>query len=159
MSYLKLIKLLYLADRKALITWGRPITTDRYISMDKGPVLSRIRDLITEDQERGLAWRAHISEPLPNYEVELISSPGDDELSTAEIDMLNAIFDEFGSMSRWELVKVAHALPEWEYPDGSSIPITYRDILNAGGKTEVEIAAIERELAEVTRADELLAGS
>src|SRR4051812_9596906 len=29
-SYLKLIKLLYLADREALLQWGRPITTDSY---------------------------------------------------------------------------------------------------------------------------------
>jgi hypothetical protein len=29
MSYLKLIKLLYLLDREALLRWGRPVTTDR----------------------------------------------------------------------------------------------------------------------------------
>ncbi len=33
MSYMKLIKLLYLADRAALVRFGRPITTDRYVSM------------------------------------------------------------------------------------------------------------------------------
>lgn len=42
MSYMKLIKLLYLADREALLQWGRPITTDRYVSMNRDPVLSRI---------------------------------------------------------------------------------------------------------------------
>lgn len=36
MSYMKLIKLLYLADREALAQWGRSITTDTYVSMDKG---------------------------------------------------------------------------------------------------------------------------
>ena len=29
MSYVKLIKLLYLADREALIRWGRPVTSRR----------------------------------------------------------------------------------------------------------------------------------
>jgi uncharacterized phage-associated protein len=29
MNYMKLIKLLYLTDREALIRWGRPISTDR----------------------------------------------------------------------------------------------------------------------------------
>jgi uncharacterized phage-associated protein len=42
MSYMKLIKLLYFADRVALSRFGRPITTDRYVSMDRGPVLSHI---------------------------------------------------------------------------------------------------------------------
>ncbi len=47
MSYMKLIKLLYLADREALARWGRPITTDTYVAMKHGPVLSYILNLIT----------------------------------------------------------------------------------------------------------------
>src|SRR4029077_8119875 len=48
MSFLKLIKLLYVVDREALLGGGRPVTTDQYVSMDKGPVLSKIYDLITD---------------------------------------------------------------------------------------------------------------
>ncbi len=33
MSYMKLIKLLYIVDRQALISWGRPITYDCYMSL------------------------------------------------------------------------------------------------------------------------------
>ena len=51
MSYLKLVKLLYLADREALLRWDRPITTDRYVSMDNGPVLSRVLNLINGSYE------------------------------------------------------------------------------------------------------------
>ena len=40
MSHMKLIKLLYLADRRALVRWGRPITCDWYVSMPQGPVPS-----------------------------------------------------------------------------------------------------------------------
>jgi uncharacterized phage-associated protein len=47
MNYMKLIKLLYLADREALIRWGRPISTDRYVSMKHGPVLSNVLNLIS----------------------------------------------------------------------------------------------------------------
>ena len=39
MSYLKLIKLIYFLDREALLRWGRPVTGDRYVSMDNGPVV------------------------------------------------------------------------------------------------------------------------
>src|SRR5229473_2225152 len=50
MSYLKLIKLLYLLDRTALDRWERPVTGDRYVSMKLGPVLSNVRDLIVWEQ-------------------------------------------------------------------------------------------------------------
>src|SRR5688572_27768282 len=82
MSYMKLIKLLYLADRLSLTRRGRPITTDRYVSMDRGPVLSRTLNLITEDREPAAPsfWAEFIAEPS-NFEVELKSDPGADELS------------------------------------------------------------------------------
>jgi hypothetical protein len=50
MDYRKLMLLLYLADRKALLTWGRPITTDQYVLTDQGIVLSRLLELITEKE-------------------------------------------------------------------------------------------------------------
>jgi len=53
MAYIKLIKLLYLADREALLRWGRPITTDCHVSMPKGPVVSQIYHLITDEPEPG----------------------------------------------------------------------------------------------------------
>ena len=69
MSCMKLIKLLYLADREALLTWGRPISTDRYVSMDRGPVLSRVLDLATDGGDPGTPsiWASSITEPS-NYE-------------------------------------------------------------------------------------------
>ncbi len=46
LNYTKLIKLLYLADREALIKWDITITKDRYSSLDNGIVLSDLYDLI-----------------------------------------------------------------------------------------------------------------
>jgi len=158
MSYLKLIKLLYLADREALLRWGRPISTDRYVSMDRGPVLSRVLDLATDGDVPGAPsiWAASISAP-GNYEVELKADAGDDELSEAEIEILDAVFAQHGRKSRWDLVKLTHALPEWIDPRGGAIAIAYRDVLKAGGKSDLEIAAIEEELAELAETDLLLA--
>jgi uncharacterized phage-associated protein len=157
MSYLKLIKLLYLADREALLLWGRAISTDRYVSMDRGPVLSRVFELVTDgdDPDAPSIWAASISPPK-NYEVELKSDPGDDELSAAETQLLDGVFARYGKMSRWDLVKFTHALPEWIDPSGSAIAITDRDILKAGGKSDLEIAAIEEELAVLAETDLLL---
>lgn len=154
MSYMKLIKLLYLADRTALLGWGRPITTDCYVSMDRGPVLSRVLDLATDgDEPTGPSiWSRYISEPA-NYEVALKSDPGRDELSDAELNVLEEVFKEHGKKSRWELVDFTHRLPEWKNPQGGAIPISVRDILKAAGKTEIEIAAIEDELEGLALAE------
>lgn len=157
MSYMKLIKLLYLADRAALLQWGRPITTDSYVSMDRGPVLSRVLDLATDEELPGHAsvWAGHITEPA-HYSVRLRRDPGEDELSEAETQILDQIFQQHGRKSRWELVDLTHKLPEWKNPQGSAIPIQYRDILKAAGKTDIEIAAVEDELEGVALADNLL---
>ena len=157
MSYMKLIKLLYLADREALLRWGRTISTDRYVSMDRGPVLSRVLDLATDGEDPGTPsiWASSITEPS-NYEVELRGDAGDDELSEAEIQLLDQVFAKHGKMSRWELVKFTHTLPEWIDPRGSAIAISYRDILKAGGKSDLEIAAVEEELSELAETDLLL---
>lgn len=157
MSYLKLIKLLYLLDREALLRWGRPVTTDRYVAMDNGPVVSRIFNLIRDEPAPGAdpIWRQYISAPS-NYEVALTCDPETDELSRAEESLIEEVFSRYGKLSRWDLVNLSHDLPEWQDPHGSAIPIQYRDILRAGEKTESEIAAVESELEALAAAESML---
>jgi uncharacterized phage-associated protein len=133
MHHLKLIKLLYLADRHVLAEQGRLITGDRLVSMDRGPVLSRVLDLITEDQQTAGAWREYVSPPS-EFQVGLIqSNPEADELSQYELRVLDATFDEFGYMNRWDLVGLTHDLPEWVNPNGSPVPIEPETILREEG--------------------------
>lgn len=157
MSYLKLIKLLYLADRTALLRWGRPVSTDKYFAMDRGPVLSHVLDLVTQEAmpENASYWSQYISDPS-HYEVSLQDDPGQDELSEAELKLLEEIFHEHGHKTRWELVELTHRLPEWEDPQGGAIPISYRDILRAAGKTDLEIAVVEAELEAVAMMEKFL---
>lgn len=152
MKYLKLLKLMYLVDREALARWGRPVSTDRHVSMDKGPVLSRVYNLITEEQCQHGPWSEHISQ-APEYDVELLRDPGTNELSRAEEDLIKEIFTQHGHKNRWVLVDEVHKLPEWQDPRGSMIPIAIRDILKAVGKTPADIAAIEEEMEADTLAD------
>jgi uncharacterized phage-associated protein len=158
MSYLKLIKLLYIIDREALIRWGRTVTTDRHVSMPKGPVVSQIYDLVTGDEPPGeeTFWRRHISPP-EQFEIAMIRDPGDSELSGAEEALIDEVFTLHGQKGRWELVRFTHDLPEWQDPGGSSLPITYRDILRAANKTEAEIAAVESEIESLAVTEALVA--
>jgi uncharacterized phage-associated protein len=157
MSYMKLIKLLYLLDRGALLRWGRAVTGDQYVSMPHGPVLSQTLDLINEGKrpEEESAWAAHISPPEA-YEVELLSDAGDEELSDAEKALISEVFAKYGNLTRWQLRDLVHALPEWQDPEGGAIPISYRDILKAGGKSDLEIASIEEDVENLALFETIL---
>ena len=157
MSYVKLIKLLYLADREALIRWGRPITTDRYVSLDNGPVVSRMYDLIRNEPPPNSfrIWRRFISDP-EDYEVRLLGDPGSGELSRSERELIDEVFAQHGHQSRWTVVDYTRSLPEWTNPDGGALPIETRDILRAAHKTEDEIAAMEESLESAALLERIL---
>ena len=63
MPHLKLMKLMYLADREALRQYGRPMTFDNFVALPHGPVLSRTLDLIHDDVESE-AWSSWIADFL-----------------------------------------------------------------------------------------------
>ncbi len=44
-------KILFFADRDHLLDFGRPITGDKYVAMEHGPVPSAIRDLLKLDSD------------------------------------------------------------------------------------------------------------
>jgi uncharacterized phage-associated protein len=143
LPYIRLLKLMYFMDREALIRWGEPVTNDRYFSLDRGPILSAVKNLIYDEPEAPTFWNAHISSPS-NYMIELIDEPGNEELSAAEEHLIEEIHNQYGHLDRWQLVKKSHELPEWDDPHGSSNPIEIDDILKAAGKKRKERDAIKQ---------------
>lgn len=159
MSYLKLMKLIYLADRQALLELGRPISYDMYVSMPQGPVLSRTLDLMTAEPgpstDPRSYWRTIISEPR-KWEVTLLSQDiPNDQLSAAEEAILDGVFEKYGRLSRWEIRDLSHKLPEWRDPQGSCVPIRIKDILLHQGMSERDALAIEEALTAETYADQI----
>ena len=155
MSYMKLIKLLYLADRTALLRWGRPITFDSYCSLPRGPILSFTLDKIDSepDPESPSYWHKFISEKN-DYEVSLIGECPNDQLSPAEEAILKEIFHTFGCKSRWDIVKYCHGLPEWRDPEGSALSITIRNILQAEGFSDEDVREVEESLEAEASAEQ-----
>jgi uncharacterized phage-associated protein len=151
LNYMKLIKLLYLADRKALLEYGQPITGSRMVSMPKGPVLSAVLDLINWGRKRNepSQWLEFISEPI-GYDVTIangITLEDLDLLSGDERHILDEIDEEFGLIDKWSLVDLTHRLPEWRDPHGSSLPIDPAEILRAEGRSPQEIYRIAQNAA------------
>ena len=157
LSYLSLIKLMYLADRTALERWASPITNDKYYSLDYGPVLSNVLNLINLGPrfENG-SWSVFISAPT-NYMVELVDEPGISELSQAEVDLIDETFASYGKLSKWDLVELTHGLQEWKDPEGSAIPISIEDILEATGMKADEARETAADLKSIRQVHAIFA--
>lgn len=119
--------------------------------MAQGPVLSATLNLIT-GQIQSPIWRSWVTSEA-QFEVSLTRGPTDieelDELSDADIEIMDHVWDQFGRMKRWELVDYTHDhLPEWIDPGRSSTPINPRAVFRALGKDENQAEALARELFE-----------
>ena len=139
------IKMLYLADKRALQTWGKTITGDRMVSMPKGPVLSTVYNLFKgEGEEADLEeWNAHFGETV-NNKIRLLKEPDIEALSEDEIDVLDAARAEVEKYAPWDVADWLHkTCPECEDPHGSSRPIDPAVILRNSGRSEEEIQMIE----------------
>jgi hypothetical protein len=159
LNYMVLIKLLYLADRAALLQWGTPLTGDTYLSMRWGPLLSATHDLITEaapeDEEAKSFWRNHVAKD--GYDVLLSDDPGDDELSQADEELIAKVFahyyakfTELGS-NPFTFCEYLHSiLPEYRTAQpGQSFTLDHHDILVAGNKSTEDIRQVESLLCSV----------
>jgi hypothetical protein len=153
LNYMVLIKLLYLLDRTALLSWARPVTYDEYYSMKMGPVLSEVHDLMTEMMP-DTYWSEYISAPS-NWNVELRKAPGLDALSEAEDELIQEVFAGYGKYrdDPFALVKLLHeTLPEWTEVTKGRVPLPHRDILKkAGNRSDAEATSIENELLSLAQ--------
>ncbi len=147
MRYIKLLKLMYIVEREAILGWGRSVTFDSFVSMNHGPVLSGTYDLICYEPspDEDSVFRRHIEKE--GYFVKLKNAtPGPGLLSPAERQVIDQAYADFGHMPWSHLVTHTHGFPEWEDPHGSSRPILIRTILQRNGKTAPEVDAILNEL-------------
>ena len=160
LNYMALIKLLYKADREALCRRGLPITTDKYSSLAKGPVTSRIYNRIKASATQNAPatfWSSYIKKDRDPLLVRLETDPGESELSRAEENLIAEIFAADGAKDRFDLVDECHRdFPEWKNPGTSSFPLEIMDIVEALGLSEEESAGVAS-LIDTQRAASLLA--
>ena len=153
---IKLMKLLYLAERESLREYGEPITGDRLVSMPHGPVLSKTYDHIngaTPSCSGGWeTWVADRAEHMVALrDASMIRSPEKDliELSESDREILSKIWLDFGHWDQWKLVDYTHDnLAEWQDPDGSSCPITYERLFEVLGFSKDQTDALISRLTE-----------
>jgi uncharacterized phage-associated protein len=159
MDKLKLIKLIYLTERKCLEDWRRPMLFDELFSLPHGPICSSTLngidqaypktvwdDYLTRNGNRAVAVRKLTRDDL-------------DEISDAELDIASAIWKEFGSYTASQLRNYTHMHCS-EYTDVTDgrVPISYKEVLEAIGLPANEANAIEGEIAELRREESALTG-
>ncbi|MCY4448890.1 MAG: Panacea domain-containing protein [Chloroflexi bacterium] len=146
MPHLKLMKLLYIADRESYRRCGSPITGDEMVSMSNGPVLSHTYDLMIERAKRPSDyWSSYVG---ALHEETLALADGINEetflgaLSQANRDVIDYVWTQWGRMSARELVKHTHGFREWQDPRGSSRPIDRYELFIGLGMEDGEAEAL-----------------
>lgn len=148
---LKVMKLLYLADRERIARFGAPILDERRVSMPHGPVNSQTYSHINGEHDLDACGWSTFLEDRANHQIavkEAISDDDLDELSEADTQCLDIVWEKFGQMDQWELRDWTHDkknIPEWEDPNGSSVSIPLERIMTMIG---IEEAAAQAALIE-----------
>jgi hypothetical protein len=160
-SIFELLKMMYAAERDALLTWHRPITGDNFCSMRRGIVLRRTYDLIKGEvmgsNSDMVKWGQHFT-PREGNSVRLLADPDYDYLSDREREALDRGFDLItGLIQKHGLIAdVLHAQwPEWRNPEGTgkgSLPLEPEDVLGQAIEEEDEIERISSEIQAVQSA-------
>ena len=178
MNKLKLVKLIWAADRYHLRKYGRTVTDSEYFALPHGPVSSLTLDVIDNDEVALYAEDiSFISEHITPWEsdknqIVLYNETEDDYLSETDKEALKFAWDTFGDKDPFELAdNITHQYPEWskfrEHFDvnneRSRQSIDLNDFFenpseDAFFDTDDSILAASKELYEQNRADAELLG-
>lgn len=152
-SKLRILKLLYIAERESIRDIGHPLIGSRVVAMAHGPLHSRILDLINGADADEPSFSAHFC--LLGYMVRMTDDPGVGSLSVYEVEKLQEVCNRCATVNDWELAQeITHTFDEWKkcYRPGTSTIIPIEDIIDAVGRGP-DKAAILDDLRNETNAD------
>lgn len=112
-------KVIFFADREHLLDFGRPITGDKFVAMEHGPVPSAIRDLLKADSGYPDEMLDYLDSRI------LIEHKGNKQLvhskrankfpslSGSDMEYLSDSLTNFGNMSFGDLKNISHQDPAY----------------------------------------------
>ena len=115
LSKLEVLKLVFLADRYHLRTYGRSITDDEYWAMTYGPVASSVKDIVSFNTFLSTEERAYIDLFLEQPAIDQVASITNinaDLLSETDIEALDKVLEL--RVTKSDLVDFTHYFPEWK---------------------------------------------
>lgn len=161
-NILKLMKLMYLVDRTAMEEDGDPITFDVMFAMHHGPILSKAYDF-ADNREKSKEWSAWLKKRWVHdirLKREEFSREDLDQLSNADLRIIEKVWNEYGDMSEFQLRDYVHVnCEEWQDPGkGRAIPMREREVLEALGKDSDEIDESVERIKIERNLDRMLSG-
>lgn len=121
MDKLKIVKLIYFADKWQLIAAGRTITNDDYFAMRHGPAGSMTLNVLNRNEE--YLEREQL-EFMDRYILQAKAGESDckftnrdmryNQFSESDVDALKKIGEKFKSFDKWDIVNLTHKYPEWK---------------------------------------------
>lgn len=118
---LHLFKILYFADTKHLVNYGRRIIADPFHALERGPVPTGLYDAIKALKGKHLYGKNRDlniitaalkidNDPVLGYVIYPLESFDADELSASDIECLNSSIEENSNLTFGELSKKSHQL-------------------------------------------------
>ena len=120
MDKLKIVKLIYLADKYHLVSSTRTITGDNYVAMRHGPVGSMVLNVLNRNTEYLKPDQLDFIDKYIRQSTlgkDDYKCAADDmrygQLSESDKDALTKIGGMFKDTDKWDLVELTHKYPEW----------------------------------------------
>lgn len=156
----RLLELLYIADRELIAQTHRPLTGDRPVAMDHGPVLTHTYDLLKGEAIGIDVWNRFIQQVAP-YTHKLVADPGVGKLSKLELGKLDEVVQRYWWIDDDELSLLTHEFAEWKRNEparGRMNPIPTEHVLEALGFGN-DVQRLQQEANADAELDALLAGA
>jgi len=142
-DYVRMLKLVYLADRESLARRGHPITYDDHLALQMGPVPDDTYQVLERSEATGV-WANQIA-VLGDRGNRVVTAKVSTDVaaagfSPADRDILDKIVKVHGRKTRETLVADTHKLSEWKKVRevDNRKKITYEDIFEALGRSPEE---------------------
>ncbi|ABQ06629.1 Panacea domain-containing protein [Flavobacterium johnsoniae] len=134
----KTYKILYFADQKHLLKYGRPIFGDTYVKMQYGPVPSFVKNVVDEEIE-GLE---EVVAKYHRFNLQPLTEANLDYLSQSDLECLRESIEENKNLSFIELTNKSHD----DAYNRSYWVINYLDMAKAIGADEKTLKYINQQM-------------
>jgi uncharacterized phage-associated protein len=139
----EICQLLYFADKRHLLRYGRTITGDQYRALEQGPIPTLGLDALNEKGDAASIDAVRKYGQLHGCTFELQRDPDLKLLSKSDVRILDEVLADLGSLHAWQLEDLSHKEPCW-IKAGRNEPMDFIDFFE--GHPEAE----QIKLAEVS---------